>query len=316
MGTTFAWGIWLLLIAWWISTANAARDKAVFGAIIRREMPDVIPRKLLVISKTCDTAVYMDAWRDQGWTVTCLGGDHIKELVQVFPDRAQLISKLLPIQRADLLRYAWLHKYGGGYADDDVEPYPSAMENFQTYEHAHLIVGYERFEPNQGRLCGSPKDMLCESLSQWQFFSRAGNPILKSIIGSVLDRLEKFDRSKQVNTMAEIRANVINVTGPSTFTDGVFNSSFTQSSSALSSQSEARIQSVNAGELLQTFLHEKLAHLIQQGLKPSSSREANGTIVLGIAAFGCGQDHSASPPCSKANPSIWSKHHFSGSWLK
>jgi len=306
----------MILIALWSSTTNAARDSAVFLERGRRERHDVIPRNLFVITKSCDTADYIDTWRDQGWSVTCHGGDHVEELVQLFPDNAQLISKLLPVQRADLLRYALLHQYGGGYADDDVEPYPSAMENFQKYEHAHLIVGYERFEPDRGRLCGSPKDMLCKSLAQWQFVSRAENPILKSIIDSVLDRLQRLDRSKPMNTMEDIRANVINVTGPSTFTDGVLLSSFASLSSAVSIQSEISIQSFNAGALMQSLMNEKVTHLIQQGRKSSSGRAVNGTTVLGIPAFGCGQDHSASPPCSKSDPAIWSKHHFRGSWLK
>merc|ERR1712232_707214 len=53
--------------------------------------------------------------------------------------------------------------------------------------------------------------------------------------------------------------------------------------------------------------HTGPAHFTTRELKL-----VNESDVLGIEAFGCGQLHSNSPECSKADSRIWMKHRFEG----
>jgi mannosyltransferase OCH1-like enzyme len=105
------------------------------------------------------------------------------------------ISLPVGVMRGDLWRYMVIYKYGGVYADLDTEclkPISSWM-----IEDKEFIV------------CPETSDHFC----QWTFASTSGNPILKSVLDLIKDRLlnPEYGSPHFVHTH----------TGPAIWTDGI-----------------------------------------------------------------------------------------------
>jgi mannosyltransferase OCH1-like enzyme len=105
------------------------------------------------------------------------------------------ISLPVGVMRGDLWRYMVIYKYGGVYADLDTEclkPISSWM-----IEDKEFIV------------CPETSNHFC----QWTFASTSGNPILKSVLDLIKDRLlnPEYGSPHFVHTH----------TGPSIWTDGI-----------------------------------------------------------------------------------------------
>lgn len=99
------------------------------------------------------------------------------------------------VMRGDMWRYLVIYKYGGVYADLDTEclkPISSWLKDDSKF-----IV------------CPEHQDHFC----QWTFAASAGNPIVKSVIDLMIERLKTADYSKPHF--------VHYLTGPGVWTSGV-----------------------------------------------------------------------------------------------
>lgn len=275
-----------------------------------------IERHMHIISHNCSKALYLNRWVSLGWMLTCYDGSLIEPLSALYPNYASLFPDLLPIQRSDLLRYAVVFKDGGGYADDDVEPYPHFQTNFDRYQNSNLIVGYERFAANttqkycvpEGRPSNSLERMLCRSIGQWQFFAKHGCPLLGSLIDYQLRALNStrawearvsFNRSNP----DLVYNHVINSTGPSMFTDYIQHA-----------EHVARpLHQIDVGNSFAQTVFE-----LHKRLQDDHPCKGNLT-VLPLVSFACqpllkGVVPTGAPVCTRNNTAIWSQHYFQHSW--
>jgi len=274
-----------------------------------------IPRVMHIISRNCAKAPYLEQWWKMGWAVRCYS-DLLPHLEQQYPERASLFRdpRTLSVQLSDLLRLVVVFQNGGGYADDDVEPYPFLNSNFVRFQDSELIVGWERKTAKED---APIEDMLNKSLGQWQFFAKAGSPTLNATIWDVITNLEQLHRSETHDS--DIRSQVIGVSGPSAFTKRV--RKIRRAQKAQERRKTLQVNTTGVASLAQTTSGTAVS--AWRGLMKSlftdavldSSRSSANVTVLTIHAFGCGQGHSQSPPCEITNPRIWSKHWFQASWL-
>ena len=72
--------------------------------------------------------------------------DNLKLLRTRYPWLLQIFSRMTPIQKADVARYAYMHAYGGVYADLDVEllqPLRPLLDRLQSHRNVTVIIGQE-----------------------------------------------------------------------------------------------------------------------------------------------------------------------------
>ena len=72
--------------------------------------------------------------------------DNLKLLRTRYPWLLQIFSRMTPIQKADVARYAYMHAYGGVYADLDVEllqPLRPLLNRLQSHRNVTVIIGQE-----------------------------------------------------------------------------------------------------------------------------------------------------------------------------
>jgi mannosyltransferase OCH1-like enzyme len=105
------------------------------------------------------------------------------------------ISLPVGVMRGDLWRYMVIYKYGGVYADLDTE--------------CLLPISSWMIEDKKFIVCPETSDHFC----QWTFASTSGNPILKSVLDLIKDRLlnPEYGSPHFVHTH----------TGPAIWTDGI-----------------------------------------------------------------------------------------------
>lgn len=125
-----------------------------------------------------------------------------------YPDIAAAFPVLKPVERADIFRYAIIHKMGGFYADMDVlqiKPFRSWGVPADT----ELVVGYETEHPLAEGYRQNVGFTRSEQIEQWFFGAVAGHPALEKC-------LELFEKRRQwgIEETTEF-------TGPGLFSDAV-----------------------------------------------------------------------------------------------
>lgn len=128
----------------------------------------------------------------------------------------------LPVQKADLFRYAVIHQLGGVYADVDTAC-RAPLHSYVDLERDHLVIGVE-MTPDEhpggiesyGRSYCFPVQYL-----QWTFAAPAGHPAL----GRVLQRIAAFvhdtpDRALRAWSDASPKF-TLEMTGPIMFTQAI-----------------------------------------------------------------------------------------------
>lgn len=105
------------------------------------------------------------------------------------------ISLPVGVMRGDLWRYMVIYKYGGVYADLDTE--------------CLLPISSWMLEDKEFIVCPETSEHFC----QWTFAATSGNPILKSVLDLIKDRLlnPEYGSPHFVHTH----------TGPAIWTDGI-----------------------------------------------------------------------------------------------
>ncbi|KAG8410971.1 hypothetical protein J3459_016793 [Metarhizium acridum] len=190
--------------------------------------------------------------------------------------------------KSDLLRYVILANEGGVYADTDVE----AIRPIDTWipeqysESAKVVVGIE-FD----RLDGPNWAQVHEELQfcQWTIAAAPNNPLLLRMITSVVTRLDKHAKDHD-STVGEVEfsdSDVINLTGPSAWTDVVFE--------------QLRIYQPSLTSV------RDLTGLTEPTL-------IGDILILPIDGFGMGQPHSNSTNDGSIPDDALVQHKFRGSW--
>lgn len=192
---------------------------------------------------------------------------------QNYPDLEEAWPILNPVERADLFRYAVVHKMGGFYADIDVlclKP----LEEWHIPDDAELVVGYENgwhFNESTRLQAGFTRN---EQLEQWLFGAAPGHPALKRCLD-----LYQSKRQWVMDTVVEL-------TGPATFSDAVheyFWSAIAKNTGRSVAEAEVVLQ-----QLWQQRQHDPNAMLFPPGQGPSGSHvmilAANQVAAPGFSA--------------------------------
>lgn len=190
--------------------------------------------------------------------------------------------------KSDLLRYLILADEGGVYSDTDVEalrPIDRWVPS-QYSKKAKVIVGIE-FDRLNGSNWGEVHEEI--QFCQWTIAAAPNHPLLHNMVSSVVSGLEKYsaDRNSTLDHVKITNSDVINLTGPSAWTDVVF-------------------------EQLRTFQPNltsirNLTGLIEPTL-------IGDILVLPIDGFGMGQGHSNSTNDGSIPENALVRHKFHGSW--
>lgn len=190
--------------------------------------------------------------------------------------------------KSDLLRYLILANEGGVYADTDVE----AIRPIDTWipeqysENAKVVVGIE-FDRLDGPNWGQVHEEL--QFCQWTIAAAPNNPLLLRMVTSVVTRLEKHakDRNSTVGEVGFSDSDVINLTGPSAWTDVVF-------------------------EQLRIYQPRLTSVRDLTGLREPTL--IGDILILPIDGFGMGQMHSNSTNDGSIPSDALVQHKFHGSW--
>jgi len=123
------------------------------------------------------------------------------EMIPIFGHAIYQIYRQMPlnVMRADLWRYCVLYRYGGIYADADTvcKVHPSVFTNHESF----LVCTPE----------GGGNNFLC----QWAFAAPAQSPVLRTVIGILMNRVRE-------TPVQYVKNNFVHYyTGPSMFSDGV-----------------------------------------------------------------------------------------------
>lgn len=192
--------------------------------------------------------------------------------------------------KSDLLRYLILADEGGVYSDTDVE----ALRPIDTWipaqhtAHAKAVIGIE-FD----RLNGSNRNDIHEDMQfcQWTIAVAPNHPLLYRMLKSVVSRLDKYSKERSL-TIEELKVtswDVLNLTGPSAWTDAIF-------------------------EQLRTYQPNLTSLRNLTGL--TTPTLIGDILILPIDAFGMGQGHSNSTNDGSTPNNALVRHKFHGSWRK
>eukprot|EP01062_Namystynia_karyoxenos_P024921 TRINITY_DN19758_c0_g1_i1.p1 TRINITY_DN19758_c0_g1~~TRINITY_DN19758_c0_g1_i1.p1 ORF type:complete len:952 (+),score=166.79 TRINITY_DN19758_c0_g1_i1:83-2857(+) len=190
-----------------------------------------------------------------------------------------------PIERADIFRYAVLHREGGVYADLDVScsvPCDAWPWQYRTFANpVGLMVGLEIVTGNRADWFKwwSRKFQMV----QWTIAAAPGHPALMS----VLTRIERLWRQHGASRFGNRSANVMETTGPGVWTD------------AVAEHLEQRFGAVlGEGPFASNAMRDRGAHI-------------GDVLVLPVRAFGSGSGHEGS---AGAQGDALVMHNFQGSW--
>lgn len=192
--------------------------------------------------------------------------------------------------KSDLLRYLLLASEGGVYSDTDVEAL-RPIDHWIPKRHsarAKVVVGIE-FD----RLDGSNWPEVHDDIQfcQWTIAAAPNHPLLLQMITSIFTRLQSH--SAELNpTVGKFKFtswDVINITGPSAWTEAVFN--------------QLRMYQPNLTSV------RNLTGLTEPTL-------IGDILILPIDAFGMGQVHSNSTNDGSIPENALVRHKFRGSWRK
>ena len=121
--------------------------------------------------------------------------EHYPQYLRLYRERAR------PVERADLLRYMAVHRYGGFYADMDT----SCLKSVEPLRHHPCVVGVE-FIDDQGQT----------QYLQWFFGAAPGHPLMLEVLDEVQRR---HDSHQWDNEHPDTQT--LEVTGPRAFTAAV-----------------------------------------------------------------------------------------------
>ncbi|CAG8888370.1 unnamed protein product [Penicillium egyptiacum] len=238
-----------------------------------------------------DSASWLAHNRDYGYTL--VGDDGAETLVhQHFAKNATLLRIFKELKntgmKADLLRYMILSVKGGVYSDIDtinLKPIDSWVPEIYQKD-ARVVLGVE-FDRLNGSNWGEvhPDMQFC----QWTIAATPGHPLFSYMVDWVVTALEMFTAERET-TFSELHvssAEVMKLTGPSAWTDGVF---------AQLQQYEPDLRSLS-----------DLSGLTEPRL-------VGDILILPIDGFGMGQAHSNSTNDGSIPNDAFVQHNFRGSW--
>ena len=192
----------------------------------------------------------------------------------------------MPILRADLLRYLAMLSEGGAYGDIDTsclkpidEWIPAALQGRVI----NALVGVE-YDDTTYHMFVRPL-----SFCQWALLAKPGHQLFENAVRRVMYHLEYVSRMqrKRVGEIELSKAEVLEATGPGSFTDAVM-------------------------EVLQDMTGEDLNYNTFADLREPTL--FGDILILPINAFGLGQKHSHSGAPGYGEVLI--RHHFGRSWYK
>mmetsp|Transcript_157688 Transcript_157688/g.278334 ORF Transcript_157688/g.278334 Transcript_157688/m.278334 type:complete len:325 (-) Transcript_157688:69-1043(-) len=166
--------------------------------------------------------------------------------------------RLKPVERADLFRYAVVHKLGGFYADMDVRMLKPIRE-WEIPGDTELLVAYEigwHLREENRDSAGIPRNELFE---QWFFGSVPGHPVLKECL-SLFETRWKWG----VEDIAEL-------TGPAIFSDAVHEHFW----SAIANKTRRSV-----GEVVTSFAQKRAADSEEMMFPPGPGPEGSHVLIL------------------------------------
>ena len=122
------------------------------------------------------------------------------------------MNHMVPVQRADVFRYAVVHAFGGVYADIDVHC-NVPVDNWLQHDlfNVDMILGWEALS---SRKEVEAKHFAVEyQLCQWTFAAAPGNWLLRSVLDDIV---AYYDRK-----MHEVSVSIIRSTGPGMFSSAI-----------------------------------------------------------------------------------------------
>lgn len=238
-----------------------------------------------------DTASWIA--RNPDYTYTLVSSKHADDFMQAHfsgnHDILHIYNSLRnPGMKSDFLRYLILYVEGGTYADTDVYAHKpvDAWIPAEFRSRAKVVVGVE-FDRLDNQNWGEvhPDLQFC----QWTIAAAPGHPLFMHMTYRAMDALRDLERTRN-KTLSQLHVegwDVINSTGPASWTDAVF-------------------------EQLQT-VDPDLTQLRQlSGMR--EPRLYGDILVLPIDSFGMGQPHSNSTNDGTVPETALIEHNFRGSW--
>lgn len=146
--------------------------------------------------------------------------DMAEFMMSEYPEFKKQWPKLKPIERADLFRYAVVHKHGGFYADLDVECL-IPIKDWGIGDSIELVLGYEtgwHLSEKERKWVGFARS---EQFEQWLFAAVPGHPLLRSTLDLFM---------KKYMWLID---DTIELTGPGLFSDAAHTYLFSLTNSSL-----------------------------------------------------------------------------------
>ncbi|KAJ3329395.1 hypothetical protein HDU76_008000 [Blyttiomyces sp. JEL0837] len=178
---------------------------------------------------------FLDKWKDQNpdFNVTIHRRQECDQLVANDYDWLQsLYDSMSPIEKADLLRLLFVHKFGGVYTDLDVNPRASLEDTFKSAgfnAKKHSIVAFTEttFPPDMiyGRdiPIRQGTSEINVRVGNYVFYAEKGSDIIMQIILMVAQRVHrKLQMSEEQRSSLDPEYAVIYTTGPDAFTEAIF----------------------------------------------------------------------------------------------
>ncbi|KAJ5375667.1 hypothetical protein N7517_007673 [Penicillium concentricum] len=254
--------------------------------------PDVSTNNFEVNPKQLSDIVSWLA-HNRDFEYTLVGDEGAEALVrQHFQENPTLLRIFKELKntgmKSDLLRYLILSVKGGVYSDLDTVDLKSidlwVPKKYQKHARVVLGIEFDRLDgPNWGEV--HPDIQFC----QWTIAATPRHPLFRYMIYWVVTTLENFTTARKT-TFSDLHVSsseVMKLTGPSAWTDGVFRQ-------------------------LQQYEPDLMSLSNLSGL--TEPRLVGDILILPIDGFGMGQSHSNSTNDGSIPEEAFVQHKFLGSW--
>lgn len=198
------------------------------------QVPDqLIPRKIWYklgpkgltdqVKEWTDSCIKSNPWYDFEFLTDSSGDSYVKEK---FADRPDIVdtylSLVVPILKADLLRYLILYAEGGIWSDLDVSCGGIPIDEWvptQYKQNASLVLGWE-FDIGWDFA-------FVRQFASWTMMAKPCSPHIMVVVEDILEGLHNKAKESKVsldNLTKEMAGEIVDMTGPRRLTRSVFKS--------------------------------------------------------------------------------------------
>lgn len=127
----------------------------------------------------------------------------------------------LPVQRADVFRYAFIYEFGGVYADVDTVCL-ARLDSYIDLDRDHLVVGLEMSPAEFPLRADLYAQMYCQPMQilQWTFAASPRHPALLAVLEQLRAQVEGMSVQELQRLSLSDRATLA-LTGPMAFTEAL-----------------------------------------------------------------------------------------------